>query len=119
MRQLFSAFPSGLAGAALLLFRGALALFVVTAASRNLTLSPWPDLLLDVLAVSLLAGFAVRVIAALLALAGTFLLLRGGCTVPMLLLTQVLNAAAVAMIGPGAFSVDARLYGRSTVRLPR
>jgi len=28
------------------------------------------------------------------------------------------NAAALALIGPGAYSVDARLFGRRVVHLP-
>lgn len=119
MKQLFSAHPAGLAGAALLLLRCALALFVATTATELFPVRQWAALILDVLAVSLAAGFATRLIAALAALAGLALLLGGGCAQPMLLLTQVMDAAALAMIGPGAFSIDARLFGRATIRLPR
>ena len=38
---------------------------------------------------------------------------------PMLIFTQTIDAFALAMIGPGAFSVDARLFGRATITLPR
>lgn len=119
MKQLFSAHPAGLAGAALLIFRCALALFVATTATETFPVRHWSALILDVLAVSLAAGFSTRPIAALAAIAGVVLLLVGGCAQPMLLITQAMQATALAMIGPGAFSIDARLFGRATIRLPR
>lgn len=119
MNQLFSAYPAGLAGGALLLFRFALALFVATTASAVFALQYWPALLLDLLAVALAAGFSTRLVAAVLGVAGGIMLLRGGCAMPMLLSTQILDAAGLALIGPGAFSIDARLFGRATIRLPR
>jgi hypothetical protein len=32
---------------------------------------------------------------------------------------QGLDAAALALIGPGAYSLDAQRFGRQTFRLPR
>jgi hypothetical protein len=118
MKQLFSAYPAGLAGAALLLFRCSLALFVATTATEILPLRHWSALTLDIAAVSLAAGFGVRTIAALGVLAGCAALLSGACAMPILLLTHVIDAAALAMIGPGAFAIDARLFGRATIHLP-
>src|SRR5690349_1772983 len=118
MKQLFSAYPAGLAGVALLLFRCSLALFIATTAAEILPLRHWSALMLDVLAVSLAAGFATRTIATLGTVAGLFAVVSGACAMPILLLTHVLDAAALAMIGPGAFAVDARLFGRATIHLP-
>jgi len=119
MKQLFSAYPSGLAGAALLLFRCALALFVATAGTGIFSQLPRSAVILDLLALSLAIGFSTRLVAALAALAGIVILLCGSCAAPALLLSHALDAVALALIGPGAFSIDARRFGRSTIRLPR
>jgi uncharacterized membrane protein YphA (DoxX/SURF4 family) len=37
---------------------------------------------------------------------------------PWLALAQAILAAALAMIGPGAWSIDARRYGRKRIELP-
>jgi putative oxidoreductase len=118
MKQLFSAYPAGLAGVALLLFRCSLALFIATTATEILPLRHWSAFILDILAVALAAGFATRTIAALGATAGCIASLSGTCAMPILLLTHVLDAVALAMIGPGAFAIDARLFGRATIHLP-
>lgn len=119
MKQLFSAYPAGLAGAALLLFRCSLALFLATSASGLLSLSHWPALLLDAFAIALLLGIATRTVAGLAAAGAATALLLGACGAPALLATHAIDAAALALIGPGAFSLDSRLFGRSTIRLPR
>ncbi|NIJ64225.1 putative membrane protein YphA (DoxX/SURF4 family) [Sphingomonas leidyi] len=81
-------------------------------------LLPWLALILDLLALSLAAGFATRSIAAVAALAGIAVQLAGACPQTEFL-PQILDAVALALIGPGAFSGDARLFGRSTIHLPR
>lgn len=119
MKQLFSAYPAGSAGAALLLFRCSLALFLATSASEILSLNHWPALLLDLFAVVLGFGIATRTVAGFVAVGAVIALLLGACTTPVLLLPHAIDAMALALIGPGAFSIDARLFGRATIRLPR
>jgi hypothetical protein len=119
MKRLFSAYPAGLAGAALLLFRCSLALFLATSASGILSLNHWPALLLDVCAIALGFGIATRTLAGVVAAGAAIALLLGACATPALLLPQAINAIALALIGPGAFSIDARLFGRATIHLPR
>ncbi len=75
--------------------------------------------------VSLLIGFLTPfgVLAGLVALGLT--LLRPGPGAPVLLneklaaVLVVVVAAAVALLGPGALSVDARLFGRREISIPR
>ena len=119
MKQLFSAYPAGLAGTALLLFRFSLAIFVATRASEILSLSHWWALTLDIIALALAVGIATRVLAGLAAGAAMVTLLLGACATPDLMVTHMINAAALALIGPGAFSIDSRLFGRATFHLPR
>ncbi len=119
MKQLFSAYPAGLAGAALLLFRFSLGLFLATSASEILSLNHWPALLLDGLAIMLGFGIATRSVAGFVAVGAAIALLLGACATPALLLPHAIDAVALALIGPGAFSIDARLFGRATIHLPR
>ncbi len=119
MKQLFSAYPAGLAGVALLLLRSSLALVLAFSASEFVDLRSAPALLVHGLVVALVAGFATRLIAALASLAGLFLLVAGDNAMPILLLCRSIDAMALALIGPGAYSIDALLFGRATITLPK
>jgi len=119
MKQLFSVYPAGLAGVALLLFRCSLALVLTVSASEHIDLRFWPALLVHGLAVALIAGFATRTIAASASLVGIFLLVADDRAISILLLGRSIDALALALIGPGAYSVDAVLFGRSTITFPK
>jgi hypothetical protein len=118
MKQLFSVYPAGVAGAGLLLFRLSLALFIVAGPPASLSHPWWTVLGLSLVALFILVGFCTRVVALLCAVAGLAVLLTGETAAPISFIVQALAAAALAMIGPGAFSVDARLFGRSTITFP-
>lgn len=117
MKHLFSAFPDGLAGVALLLLRGSLALFLVMTPVGALSLPLWLFFLLGLAAIALSIGVATRILAGLCAVAGAVVVLHMGSAMAMPFVTQAIDAAALALIGPGAFSVDARLFGRRTFHL--
>lgn len=108
-----------MAGAALLLFRCSLALFIATTASDLFPTGRWPSLPIALLAAAVASGLYTRLLAALSVFAGVALLIGGECKMPTLLITQMIDAAAVVLIGPGAFSIDARMFGRATITLPR
>jgi uncharacterized membrane protein YphA (DoxX/SURF4 family) len=122
LQRLFSAFPSGWSGAGLLLLRvatgGAAVVEGIAGSSASPTLTwPWAGgLLMTVAGVCLLAGLVTPVAgvaAALTCFAITFTALRSSAT-PLLCVTAV----AVALLGPGAYSIDARLFGRREVVIP-
>jgi hypothetical protein len=119
MKQSFSAYPAGLSGVALLLFRASLALFMTTALPMKFTSHFWPAVIIDIIAIAIAAGFYTRFFSILCAGAGMVAALNVTCTAPILLAAHILDALALAMIGPGAFSIDARLFGRSVINLPR
>jgi hypothetical protein len=119
MKQLFSAYPAGFAGSALLLFRASMALFLTVSPPRQFTSHLWPALVVDVIAIAIGIGLYTRIFALLSAFAGLIFAVSGACTEPMLLVTHAFDAVALALIGPGAFSLDARLFGRATINLPR
>ena len=119
MQRLFSTFPCGLPGAGLALLRVIAAVPLIHAGVLTAS-SPTP-----VVAEVAVAG------AALLLLIGLWTPVAGG----LIALTQLglawLNpaapwtffhfgvlAAALAMLGPGCCSVDARLFGRKHIQIP-
>jgi len=132
MQRLFSTFPDGRPGAGLLLLRGAIAGTLLVLGGPCLAHAGQADgwtlavgLLATASGVSLLIGFLTPfgVLAGLVALGLT--LLRPGPGAPVLLneklaaVLVVVVAAAVALLGPGALSVDARLFGRREISIPR
>lgn len=132
MQRGFSMFPDGLPGAGLLLLRVASgALLLVQGAAyfvdwHNLTLVVSPIAALAVASgAALLIGYLTPfagVLAAMISISAAF----SWFPVPILdvfeaRLTAVLATvifAALVCIGPGAFSLDARLFGRREIIIP-
>jgi len=124
MQRLFSTFPDGRPGAGLLLLRAAAAIAVVRsalylAAAGSQTPGAWLVASVSAVAgVCVLIGFmtpaASVVMGAMVAIAWSQAPLEAfphGFGVPLLIGVS----AALALIGPGAFSVDARLFGRRRI----
>jgi hypothetical protein len=112
-------FPAGWVGAALVLLRASVcATLIVDAAARcSSGTSSWllTGFLLPVF--SLLAGLLtphVCVVSCLFQLA--VFLFTGGHDAFHLLISA-LNTAVLAVLGPGAYSIDARLFGRRILTL--
>jgi putative oxidoreductase len=114
VRRLFSTFASGAPGAGLLLLRFAGAsIFLVNAADAPWRMAESPALLMQVislvLGLLLLAGVWTPVVATLAAVAA----LATGYSHPASARYWLVAAicVALALLGPGAWSVDARLFG--------
>ena len=117
MRHLFYAFPGGAAGFALVLFRLSAALWIVEASGLGLN-GFWPAALTLVAAAGLAAGFATRIVSAIAAAAPLIIAAANGRYPAIGEAGFVLVAVGVTLIGPGAYSIDAALFGRRTVHLP-
>ncbi|WNG59939.1 hypothetical protein F0U59_38390 [Archangium gephyra] len=114
MQRLFSMFPEGGPGAGLLLLRLSVALSLLLHPSGG-------PLMRAVLALTAL-GLCLGVLTPLLAMVcGLFsfygFMSMGGVTLPEASI-RVLTAGALALLGPGAHSLDARLFGRRVITLP-
>lgn len=110
-------FPGGAIGAGLLLSRFSVASSLITLVVMQSVASNWLQFL-DVLAVvGLCAGFQTRILA-VLTLAAPIFALAANSTPIWLAALHVINAAALALTGPGAWSIDAVLFGRRIVTLP-
>jgi uncharacterized membrane protein YphA (DoxX/SURF4 family) len=122
-------FPDGWPGAGLLLLRlatGAVLIaqsFAYFGDKRGLGISA-VALAAVVIAVgfSLLIGFLTRFVAFAAATIGVFCWLAGSRVGPLVTPTtaglSVVIAAAVICLGPGALSLDARLFGRREIVIP-
>jgi hypothetical protein len=120
MQRLFSMFPTGWPGIALLLLRGALSANVAygvleVGATLN---SAWVLALLATVAIALGLGLLTPATAVLCALIEVGLWYLSVGTVAALHTCAILVAAALAMLGPGAYSLDAKLFGRRQVIFP-
>lgn len=113
IRRLFSVYPRGLPGAGLLLLRIGVGAAPVLGLVRV-------DIVTAVSGVLLVAGFLTP-ISALSMTAVLAVSLYRSTSGALELSTIMLTGACVAqtLVGPGAWSVDARLFGRREIAIPR
>ena len=123
MQRLFSTFPEGWPGTGLLFLRAAAAIPAVQYGIAGLPpTSLLPHLVLQLMAAGaaalLLIGFWTPVAGVSLAVAEAFLAFSHSQDPWIHILLGALGAA-LAMLGPGAWSVDARLFGRKRIHIPQ
>jgi putative oxidoreductase len=120
VQRLFSTFPEGWPGTGLVFLRAAAAIPLVQLTAEHL-----PSTLPLFVVLQLLAAgsSALLMIGLWTPIAGLFLATSELCLLVLHLSgasTHIVLAAlgvALAMIGPGAWSVDARLFGRKRIRI--
>jgi putative oxidoreductase len=126
VQRLFSTFADGWPGAGLLLLRLLAGVALVHFGISSIGEGPPPLIVaLQVIgmaaAVLLLVGIFTPVAGVLAAAAKVWLAISRFSSHsgdPWVALSQAILAAALAMIGPGAWSIDARRYGRKRIELP-
>ena len=121
MRRLFSTFVHGVPGIGLLLLRlttgGTLIYHGVTPLVRHAPFAPAAvRALLILLGVLLLAGLWTPIAGALVAVISIWEMVSHPASRPQFVWIAIIGAA-LALLGPGAWSVDARLYGWKQIKI--
>ena len=114
-------FPPGGPGLGLLLLRISVAAISVLIVANRADLSSMYPLFAGALltALFLTIGFLTPYLSFLVCVYALVSLFAASSRLDKLLLSSLLlNAAALALLGPGAYSVDARLFGRRVVVVP-
>jgi uncharacterized membrane protein YphA (DoxX/SURF4 family) len=132
VRRLHSMFPGGLPGLGLLLLRIAIGAKLLVGGSacllsaQNLAPSTQTLAVLALLTgVAFLLGFATSALAGMSALIALWThlwhsqLASGSFVNDLLHIDLIVMSSALALLGPGAFSVDAHLFGRKKIVIPR
>lgn len=119
MQKLFSMFPPGPPGLALLLVRltVALALLLDDYAQRH-ALSGWIHGAVILISAALCAGYLTPIAAAAALLFHALIWFGPGVDSAPVAVIFALDAIALALLGPGAYSVDSYRFGRRLVVLP-
>jgi hypothetical protein len=120
LQRLFSTFANGWPGIGLLLLRVATAAVLLSCVGEHKSafslVSCVPQLIGASAGVFLLFGFWTPVAGTVIATVELWAAFsRGGN--PWILLLLVTLGASLAMIGPGAWSIDARLFGRKHIEI--
>jgi len=119
VQRLFSTFANGWPGAGLLLLRVLTDLVLLYSLIPRIIDRPAfgvivPQMIAVLAGTFLLVGLWTPVVGTLIAIVEVWIIfvVAGDPTVPLMLATI---GAALAMIGPGAWSIDARLFGRKHI----
>lgn len=120
MTKFVDRYPDGAVGFALLFIRTcyAFATFGVAATLSELPVSaPLLRLAAGLVALCLVIGFATRWVALLLGIAVVVALANSSAAQQLILVGHIGGCVAIALIGAGAFSIDARRHGRRVIQL--
>lgn len=119
MSKTILSYPDGFAGVALLLMRLSSSLIAWPVLARLLEpAGQWPGVVAAVLVgAALLSGACTRIAAALIVGALAALLVKDSGDTMLHLLACAGCVGALALLGPGAFSIDAKWHGRRVIRL--
>jgi putative oxidoreductase len=118
--KFFSRYPDGVAGFALVLLRFACAsvAFLATARLPLSQFSPNASTVVSAaFAVVLAVGFATRIVAFVHAAAAIAIAFMTGSESALTMIGSACGCAALGLLGPGAYSIDANVFGRRVIRL--
>lgn len=113
-------YPDGVVGFALLFVRmcyAFVAFGVVTALSAIPMSTYLLHLVAGLVALLLVIGLATRLVALFLGIAAVVALAMSDPVQQLLLVGHIGGCVAIALIGAGAFSIDARRHGRRVIQL--
>jgi len=114
VQRLFAMFPGGGPGVALLLLRISVAILPLldNPAAQGVLASRWAMGFLSLAAICLCFGFLTPVFSILVCVIDVLGVLLAGRFDSPVVFFLILNPVALALLGPGAYSIDARIFGR-------
>lgn len=119
MQRLFSSFPAGGPGFALVLLRACVAgLFAFDASGHLALAATLACVAAGALVMLLLLGLAMPLACVLCVACELAFALRGAAPPAPLTLLVLVEGLALALLGPGAYSVDGVMFGRRRVVWP-
>jgi len=122
VQRLFSTFPDGWPGAGLLFLRAVAVIPAVQHGIAGIVTAPMPALAAHFVAACasalLLVGLWTPVAGVAMAMAEVVLAFRGFRD-PWIHILLAALGVSLAMLGPGAWSVDSRLFGRKRIHIPQ
>jgi hypothetical protein len=111
-------FPQGWPGIGLLSLRSSVAIALLAEGySHRESLPGWLQAAAVLLSLAVFAGFLTPIAAAIALVLHGLIWLKFGGSAAMAIIVSV-DALALALIGPGGYSVDASRFGRRVVVLP-
>lgn len=112
-------FPQGSPGVALLLLRISVAgMALFSFRTYGSSVPHWVLPLLVLVLASVCLGFLTPVLSMLLSILNLYFLLAADPDSTPIHLSAILNAVALALLGPGAYSLDAKRFGRRVMTIP-
>jgi putative oxidoreductase len=120
MMTSLSRYPDGAAGIALVLLRLACAwiAFLVITRLPFPQFSPNASIVVSLaVALTLALGFGTRIVAFVLAVATMATAFMTGNDSALTMIASGCGCAALGLLGPGAYSIDANVFGRRVIRL--
>jgi putative oxidoreductase len=118
--RFLSRYPDGVAGIALVLLRLAAAWIAVLAIAclRLPHVSPNASIVVAAaFALALAFGFGTRIVAFVIAAAAVATAFMTDSNIALTMLARACCCAALGLLGPGAYSIDANVFGRRVIRL--
>ena len=120
MVKSLSRYPDGAAGVALVLLRLACAwiAFLVIARLPFPQFSPNASMVVSAaLALALALGFGTRIVAFVFTAAAIATAFMTGSDSALTMIARACGCAALGLLGPGAYSIDANVFGRRVIGL--
>jgi hypothetical protein len=117
MQRLYSMFPTGRPGVALLLLRFGLSALLLGGMWGSVVRPgmPWVMLAQWAIVVALWLGVLTPVVTLIFMVIEVSTLLCAGAPLQAMHTCVIFNGVALALLGPGAYSIDARLFGRQRI----
>lgn len=117
-RHRFLLFPAGAPGIGLLLLRFSVMIFLATYPMGRFPKDAWQPFAFYLLAFAIGTGLRARSAATITMILAVVAFIAERPVLHGAFIAHAIDAFVLALCGPGAFSLDSRLFGRTTVRLP-